>query len=57
MTQDQRRRTEEALQETVRMLVKVEAQKTFDADQEKEKQQRIKFYASHIDKLADMLTA
>jgi len=55
MTNAQKHRTIEALNETAALLVKWEGRKTFDQYQEAEKQQNIAFYAKHMVKLADMV--
>jgi hypothetical protein len=48
-------RIQAALNETAALLVKWEGRKTFDQYQEAEKQARIREYATHMIKLADML--
>lgn len=51
------KRIQDAMDETAKMLTHFEAKKTFDDEQEAEKQERIAFYSQHMIKLADMMGA
>jgi len=57
MTNEQYKRAQLALQESVARLVKIEKQKTFDQYQEADKQKEIKFLSGHIMKLSEMVVA
>ena len=57
MTPDQRRRVILAISETNEAYAKRFTQKTFDAQQEAEKQKDLAFYSSHLLKLQSMLSA
>jgi hypothetical protein len=55
MTQEQKNRIKESIEETIKHLERETALKCFDKYQSKDRQDKINFYSSHLIKLANMI--